>query len=127
MDRETLAALRSDEEAGGKAPGEDVRQRSAYEERVMRAFIVDGRLASIPAREKKRLVVLRHLAETIFQPDRDYSEKEANQRLAVMHRDVAALRRYLVVHGFMQRAGGIYRLRPEADWPESPRSGSMSP
>ncbi len=122
-----MAALRSDEEAGGKAPGADVRQRSAYEERVMRAFIVDGRLASIPAREKKRLVVLRHLAETIFQPDRDYSEKEANQRLAVMHRDVAALRRYLVVHGFMQRAGGIYRLRPDADWPESPRSGSMSP
>lgn len=127
MDRETLAALGGDEEPGGEASGADVRQRSAYEERVLRAFIVDGRLASIPAREKKRLVVLRHLAETVFEPDRDYSEKEANQRLALMHRDVAALRRYLVDHGFMQRAAGIYRLRPDADWPDSPRSGSMRP
>ncbi|MBA3435060.1 MAG: DUF2087 domain-containing protein, partial [Chloroflexi bacterium] len=50
-----------------------------------------------------------------------------NQRLAVLHPDVASLRRYLVDHGFMQREAGIYRLRPEAEWPDSPDSGSMRP
>jgi hypothetical protein len=32
-----------------------------------------------------------------------------NERLAVYHEDVAALRRYLVSAGLMTRSGGIYR------------------
>jgi len=79
------------------------------EAKVLRAFIVDGRLASIPASEKKRLVVLRYLREQCFAEDRDYPEKEVNQRLALFHRDVAALRRYLVDTRLMTREAGIYR------------------
>ena len=65
-------------------------------DRVIRAFFRDGRLVSIPARQGKRLFVLRELREPCFAEDRDYPEKEVNMRLALVHPDVAALRRYLV-------------------------------
>jgi DNA-binding transcriptional ArsR family regulator len=96
----------------------DARERSAEERRILRGFLEDGRLTTIPAQERKKLVVLRYLAETAFPEDRDYPEKEVNQRLALVHPDVAALRRYLVDNHFMSRAAGIYRLRPRNDWPD---------
>jgi hypothetical protein len=90
-----------------------------YDVKVLRAFLVDGRLASIPAQAKKRDVVLRYLLDACFPDDRDYPEKEVNQRLALFHRDVAALRRYLVDAGLMTRSAGIYR-RTEAQTPTPP-------
>ncbi len=80
-----------------------------FDAKVLRGFIIGGRLESIPAQEKKRLVVLRYLRERCFPDDRAYAEKEVNQRLALLHPDVAALRRYLVEAGLMTREGGIYR------------------
>lgn len=81
------------------------------EARTLRAYLVDGRLTTIPAQEKKRQVVLRFLLERVFAEDREYPEKEVNQRLALFHADVASLRRYLVDHGYVDRAGGRYRRR----------------
>lgn len=81
-----------------------------YEATVLRAFIRDGRLVSIPAREKKRQVVLRFLRDECFTEDRPYPEAEVNQRLAIWHRDVAALRRHMIEVGLLTRADGIYRL-----------------
>lgn len=94
-----------------------VRQRYTFSERVLHAFIVDGRLTSIPARERKRQVVLRYLASTGFEDGRDYPEREVDMRLALRHRDVAALRRYLVDGGYLAREAGIYRRRPIDEWP----------
>lgn len=79
------------------------------EAKTLRAFIVDGRLASIPATEKKRLVILRYLCDQSFTEDRAYPEKEVNQRLALYHPDVASLRRYMVDAGIMTREAGEYR------------------
>ena len=62
----------------------------------------DGRLVSIPARRGKRLPVLDRLAQE-FEPGAKYSEREVNDVLRVFHPDVAALRRYLVDEGFMDR------------------------
>ncbi|HEY7598604.1 MAG TPA: metalloregulator ArsR/SmtB family transcription factor [Candidatus Limnocylindrales bacterium] len=90
---------------------------SAEQARVLRAFFEGERLASIPAQHAKRLVVLRRLAETAFEPGQEYVEKDVNMRLALRHPDVASLRRYLVDEGFMSRAGGIYRLNPPQEWP----------
>jgi DNA-binding transcriptional ArsR family regulator len=89
----------------------------AEQARVLRAFFEGERLASIPAQHAKRLVVLRHLAETVFQAERDYPEKEVNMQLALRHADVASLRRYLVDEGFMTRAQGVYRLTAPSGWP----------
>jgi hypothetical protein len=77
--------------------------------RVIDTFFRDGRLVSIPARQGKRLFVLHELRERCFAEDRDYPEKEVNMRLALVHPDVAALRRYLVDAGLMSRSNGIYR------------------
>lgn len=79
------------------------------EAKVLRSYLVDGRLETIPAQHRKRQVVLRFLLERVFTEDREYPEKEVNQRLALFHPDVAALRRYLVDDGYVTRGAGQYR------------------
>ena len=87
----------------------DELRKLSEEERVIRAFVRDGRLVSIPAKPRKRDLLLPYLLDLAFPEDRDYEEKEVNQRLALLHPDVAALRRYLVDSRLMTRSQGIYR------------------
>lgn len=75
--------------------------------RVLRAFVRDGRLTSIPMSHAKRLVILDVLAQE-FTPGERYPEREVNRRLRRWHDDVAALRRYLVDEGFLAREAGEY-------------------
>ena len=79
------------------------------QEKVARAFLRDGRLVSIPAKPSRRDLLLPLVLDQCFPEDRDYEEKEVNMRLALLHPDVAALRRYLVDGGWMTREAGIYR------------------
>ncbi|MDV3222712.1 DUF2087 domain-containing protein [Intrasporangium sp.] len=84
--------------------------QSALKDRdaVLRAFLAaDGSLTRIPTKIRKRLVVLDHLAQQ-FEPGEKYDETEVNNRLRAFHPDVAALRRYLVEEGFLDRADGQY-------------------
>jgi DNA-binding HxlR family transcriptional regulator len=104
-----LASLERADEAGDELPGPDGRPLPAYDAHVLRAFLRDGRLVSIPAQEKKRQVVLRYLLDRCFAEDRAYPEREVNERLGRYHEDVASLRRYLVGAGLMTRAAGEYR------------------
>jgi hypothetical protein len=75
--------------------------------RVLRAFVRDGRLVSIPAQRSKRLVVLELLAQE-FEPGRRYSEAMVNLILGKWHPDTAALRRYLVDEELLSREAGEY-------------------
>ena len=75
--------------------------------RVLRAFVHDGRLTSIPAVHSKRLVILDWLAQR-FEPGRRYTEEMVNLVIAQVHPDTAALRRYLVDEGLMDREQGVY-------------------
>jgi len=77
--------------------------------KVLRSFFDHGRLTSIPAHDKKRMIVIRYLRDRCFGEDRPYPEKEVNQRLALYHPDVASLRRYMVDAGLMTREAGEYR------------------
>lgn len=78
----------------------------AWERQVLADFLrPDGSLREIPARRKKRLVILQHLAQT-FQPGQRYPEAQVNLILEVFHPDTATLRRELVGEGFMHREGG---------------------
>ncbi len=65
----------------------------------------DGRLVAIPTKRGKRLPVLDRLAQE-FEPGVKYCEREINDTLRAFHPDVAALRRYLVEEGFMDRTPG---------------------
>jgi hypothetical protein len=84
----------------------------AEDANVLRHYLEDGRLTTIPAQASKRLVVLRWLRDQVFTEDREYPEKEVNQRIAIIHPDPAALRRYLVDERLVTRADGLYRRVP---------------
>jgi hypothetical protein len=75
--------------------------------RVLRAFVRDGRLVSIPSVHAKRLVVLDWITQR-FEPGRRYPEARVNLILEQLHPDTAALRRYLVDDEFLSREHGVY-------------------
>lgn len=74
----------------------------AWEDKVLRYYVADGRLKSIPNKQKKLRVVLAWLV-THFEEGRQYHELEMNERLKRFHPDSAALRRYLVEERLMAR------------------------
>jgi hypothetical protein len=83
---------------------------TAEEQRVLRNFVVDGRLVRLPARYEQKRVVLGYVARR-FDDGRAYGEREVNALLREFHDDAAALRRYLVDEGLLERSGGVYRRR----------------
>jgi DNA-binding HxlR family transcriptional regulator len=113
-----LAAAANHPEVSVQAPGPDGTPMPAYDAKVLRAFVDGERLTRIPAQERKRRVLLRWIASRSFVEERPYAEREVNERLARLHEDVASLRRYLVGAGFMEREGGVYRMRPRETWPQ---------
>jgi hypothetical protein len=75
--------------------------------KVLRVYLVKGRLPVLPRGGTKRAMLLEYLA-TAFEPGVRYRETEVNQTVAVWNSDVAALRRYLVDAGLMARENGLY-------------------
>jgi len=65
-------------------------------------FVRAGRLAKIPRKHSTRLTLLDLLAQA-FEPGRHYAEADVNAVLRAVHSDFAALRRYLVDEGFLDR------------------------
>lgn len=81
-----------------------------FEAHVLRAFIRGDRLASIPARERKKLVVYRYLLDRVLpDPGEVVQERDLNMRLALWHPDVATIRRALVDLRLATREGMQYR------------------
>ncbi len=77
-------------------------------DRVLNNFLdVDGRLHTIPTKHAKLLVVLDFLAQS-FEPGMRYPEAQVNEILTEFHPDYAALRRYLVENGFLDRSDNVY-------------------
>ena len=93
--------------AAASAPAPEPLSEDPGQDAVLRAFLREGRLVSIPAQRAKRMVVLEHLVH-VFEPGVHYPEREVNALLGAWHPDVAALRRYLVDEGLLSRAGGEY-------------------
>lgn len=65
------------------------------------------RLKEIPASHKKRLVILKWLANQ-FHLEVNYPEREVNAILKNYHPDYATLRRELISNQLMQRSNGMY-------------------
>ena len=96
-------------QAAARRPAFDPKEIGATPEQaeVLRNFLVDGRLTSIPAQKSKRRVVLDFLAQQ-FEPGKAYPERDVNMKLGLYYADYAALRRYLVDEEFMERRDGFY-------------------
>lgn len=95
--RDALARPRSDEHAGQPTPLR----------KLLDAFVRDGRIMSMPAAQGKRHALLEWVAQD-FEPGVRYVERRVNAMLERRFDDVAALRRYLVDDGLLDRAGGEY-------------------
>ena len=102
------------------SPGKET---EAPDEKVLSGFLDgEGRLKSIPAARKKRVVILKWLVGQ-FEEDRRYRESEVNELIQRRHWDSATLRRELIGHRMMGRSGGIYWRTPRAEWHETDSSG----
>ncbi|MFZ0245958.1 metalloregulator ArsR/SmtB family transcription factor [Candidatus Binatus sp.] len=101
--RDNIAKLAVSAEAGGA------------ERKVLDNFIDGERLLEIPVSRKKRLVILKWLAD-FFAPDISYAEAQVNAILKLHHHDCATLRREMVGYGMLTRDKGIYRRSPQSEW-----------
>jgi excisionase family DNA binding protein len=77
--------------------------------KVLHAFIVDGKLKSIPTTRARRLVVLKYLVAKL-DAHRIYPEAELNRFLEGFHSDVCTLRREFIMNGLMVRKDGKYKV-----------------
>ncbi len=78
------------------------------DEAGLRAFFRDGRLTEIPMKASKRRIVPERIAIEL-EPGVRYEEREVNVVVGRFSDDHAALRRYLVDEGFLDREAGVYR------------------
>lgn len=78
---------------------------------VLRYF-TNSRLHTLPAKPAQRHAVLQYVCTQVLSPGEVIPEAEINERLRLIHPDVALLRRYFVDHGMVVRApdGSGYRL-----------------
>jgi len=113
LDQRALSAaapvIAAPADGAGAGEGQAVEDGDDGTTRVLRDFFDGERLVRMPARRKKRVVVLQHVL-TRFRPGVDYPEREVNATLKAIFDDVATLRRELVDYGFMTRADGVYRV-----------------
>lgn len=89
----------------GPTPSDAARDQ----QRLVQRWFIDGRLRDIPAKHKVRVAVLLEVL-TRLEPGRVYTEREVSAILREVHPDFAYLRRELVEHGYLTRAGGQYRV-----------------
>lgn len=61
-----------------------------------------GALNTFPAKEKKKIIILREIAKN-FKQGEVYSEKEINRILKRIYDDYVLIRRYLIQYGFLDR------------------------
>lgn len=78
-------------------------------------FTKDGKLKTIPAQRKKKLMVFEQLIKGI-EKGRKYEEKEINEYILQFHEDYATIRREFIINHYMYRENGIYELNPEEMW-----------
>src|SRR5215813_6971260 len=85
--------------------------------KVLKSYLnADGSLKQIPPMGNKLLIILNFIVDA-FAFDTNYTEKEVNTILRRFHLDTAALRRYLVDNGLMDRESDgtkYWRVKEEA-------------
>ena len=88
----------------GKRPSFEAKAEKPEDaRRVLKNYLnADGTLKQIPLAGNKLLIILNFIVDA-FAFETNYTEKEVNTILRRFHIDTAALRRYLVDNGFMDR------------------------
>ena len=80
-------------------------------DRMLRPFVLDGRLIRLPAKRTRRRAVLEHVVQS-FEPGRRFPEREVDVVLRAWcaggEVDHVTVRRYLVDEGLLSREDGLY-------------------
>lgn len=79
----------------------------AYDRKILRDYMEDGRIKMWPHQWKKREVILRYLLQQ-FEPERRYTEREVNEIIGRVHEDYATLRREMIDTQRMARDHDVY-------------------
>ena len=110
----------------GRTPEPD--DDTKYRQSVIANFFENGRLKQLPAQQKKREVVLRHLLETL-DPKQEYPEEEIDRHIQGYFDDYCTVRREMIAFGMLSRRrnpeGGadLYRIT-ESGIKKTPTDGS---
>lgn len=108
VDRDALRGVATTLPAPAGSLGEPVPGPwSEDEARILGRFFDGDRLIEIPSSRSKRLLVLEKIA-LAFEPGRRYPERDVNFTIQLVHPDYAAIRRYMIDEGLMDRADGAY-------------------
>lgn len=95
---------------------EEMEQDNVYRKKVLDAFIqTDGKLKSIPAQRKKKLIIFEHMVKGLKKGVK-YEEKEINEYIKNFHDDFATIRREFITNQYMYRENGIYEVNPPEMW-----------
>ena len=88
-------------------------------EKALKTYMnADGSLKQIPAREKKKIIILREIMKR-FELGREYTEKEVNQILKEIYaEDFPSIRRALIEYGFMDRTDDCSAYRAAGILPD---------
>jgi len=78
-----------------------------WEQKILTTFLDGETITQLPAKWKKRMVILRWLVEKL-EPGRRYPHAELNAILAKHHPDTATIRREFIVYGLMDREHDVY-------------------
>jgi hypothetical protein len=107
LDLDTFSAARR---AMGKYRG--VRKRpSDSREMTLETFMPGGKLRTMPLKQSQIVVILDEMAR-MFEPDRQYTERQVNDILGeATENDYATVRRYLIDYGYLTRTrdGSVYQ------------------
>ncbi len=98
----TLAREKLAKERPSFVPAEGMDEKA---QKILKAYLnADGSIKQIPSQPVKLSVILNYLVEH-FEIGKNYTEKEVNILLRRFNEDTAALRRYLVDAGMLNREG----------------------
>jgi DNA-binding HxlR family transcriptional regulator len=88
------------------SPTEEERE-AAYNQKIIDTFFEAGQLKSIPVQRKKRLVILKKIAED-FEMNKPYKEVDVNHMISQYHFDFCTIRREFIMNKLFIRDKGIY-------------------
>lgn len=87
---------------------EQQEREDAYRQKVITSFFEYGKLKTIPAQRKKKLIILEEIAKN-FEKGKTYTEQEVNDTILQYHEDYCTLRRDMISERMMKREGTNYQ------------------
>ena len=86
-------------------------------EEIKVKYFKEGKLMTIPKKEKNKILVLQVVLEMLKDKSLEFTETELNEAIKEIYSDYSLIRRYLVDYKFLERDnyGRMYKIVGEKD------------